>query len=138
MELTHFFKPGEIAPGEGAWVFLLKSPLPANLSPAEQITLFYETAYMAVCNDELAIMYGFERAADLIGAPVSTFMPPSNSILELLETMIKSGYQLENAMSKEHDREGKPIYFMNKMYGIMSDDTIIGGKGTQYLIEKPV
>ncbi|MBK9554571.1 MAG: hypothetical protein V9F05_19825 [Chitinophagaceae bacterium] len=137
MELTHYFQPGEIAPGEGAWVFLMRSPISPDVSIAEQITQFYSNAYMASCNDELAQMYGFDSKNDLVGAPVSTFMPASNSILELLETMIKSNYKLSGAISKEHAKDGRPIFFRNNMEAIFKDGLLIGGKGTQILVEKP-
>lgn len=137
MQLTHFFKPGEIQPDEGAWVFLLKAPLSPDLSPAELISTFYETAYMAVCNHALAKMYGFENTEEMLGLPVSAFMPPSNSILELLEATTKNGFKLENAVSKENDRVGKPVYFLNKMEALFENGLIIGGKGTQIPVEKP-
>lgn len=137
MELTHYFQPGEIAPGEGAWVFLMREPISPDVSIPEQITQFYSNAHMAICNNELAVMYGFDNKNDLIGAPVSTFMPASNSILELLETMIKSNYKLYGAVSKEHDKDGRPIFFRNNMEAIFKDGVLIGGKGTQILIEKP-
>lgn len=137
MELTHYFQPGEIAPGEGAWVFLMRLPISPDVSIPEQITQFYSNAYMAICNDELAHMYGFDSKNDLVGAPVTTFMPSSNSILELLERMIKSNYKLSDAISKEHDKDGRPIFFRNNMEAIFEDGMLIGGKGTQILIEKP-
>ena len=137
MQLTHYFKPGEILPDEGAWVFLLKAPISPTLSPAELISTFYETGYMAACNEALAKMYGFENVDELLGLPVSAFMPPSNSILELLEAMIKNGFKLQNAISKEQDRVGKPIYFLNKMEALFENGLIIGGKGTQIPVEKP-
>lgn len=137
MHITHYFKPGEILPGEGAWVFLLKTPVSPDLSPAELINAFYETGYLAAYNDAFADMYGFEQPDELMGLQLSVFMPPSNNIFELLETMIKNGFKLENGISKEQDHVGKPIYFQNKMEALFDNGLIIGGKGTQIPVEKP-
>lgn len=137
MELTHFFGPDEIAPGEGAWVFLLRKPISIQNSPAEQINHFYTDAYMAACNETLAHMYGFENCNEIIGAPLITFMPATHAIMDLLDQLITSGYKLNNALSKEQDKDGRPIFFLNKMECLFKDGLLIGGKGTQIQIEKP-
>jgi hypothetical protein len=52
--------------------------------------------------------------------------------------MIKSNYKLYGAISKEHAKDGRPIFFRNNMEAIFKDGLLIGGKGTQILVEKTV
>jgi PAS domain-containing protein len=117
---------------EGVWRFELEQPVPVDLPPEEQIERFYAHAFLAECNDAAAHMYGFGRAAELIGARLSDMMPrtdPHN--LEYLQAFVRSGYRLTDAESHEHDREGHERYFLNNLIGIVSDGHILRAWGSQ-------
>src|SRR4051812_3591915 len=63
---------------EGIWCFQIEGTVTADLSADEQIAVFFEKAYLSECNDRMAQMYGFERAADLCGTPLRQLMVPED------------------------------------------------------------
>ena len=107
---------------EAIWRFEIEEPVPVNLSTEEQFEKAYARAVLAECNDSLARMYGYDSAAEIVGSPLSAFLPrddPAN--IEYLRTFIKSGYRLENAESHEIDRRGSPKFFLNNLIGVVED-----------------
>ena len=117
---------------EGVWRFELEEPVPTELPVEEQIERFYTHAYLAECNDVVANMYGFARAAELVGARLGDLLPRSDpQNVEFLHAFIDSGYRLTDAESHEHDREGNDRYFLNNLIGIVSQGRIVRAWGSQ-------
>jgi two-component system cell cycle sensor histidine kinase/response regulator CckA len=117
---------------EGVWRFELEKPVPVHLPEDEQIDRFYQDAYLAECNDVVARMYGFEKAAQLIGTGLADLMPRSDrQNLEYLRAFIRSGYRLTDAESHEYDREGNERFFLNNLIGITSDGHVLRAWGSQ-------
>jgi PAS domain S-box-containing protein len=117
---------------EGIWRFELDEPVSTDLPEDEQIEWCYEHGYLAECNDAMARMYGFERAAEIEGARLADFLvrtDPSN--VEYLRSFIRSGYRLSDAESIEVDREGRPRRFINNLVGAIEDGRLVRAWGTQ-------
>jgi two-component system, cell cycle sensor histidine kinase and response regulator CckA len=103
-----------------------------HLPENEQIDRFYQDAYLAECNDVVARMYGFEKAAQLIGTRLADMMPRSDPHnLEYLRAFIRSGYRLTDAESHEYDREGNERFFLNNLIGITLDGHLLRAWGSQ-------
>src|ERR1044072_113462 len=82
---------------EGIWRLDCVESIPTNLSPDEQIELFYQYGQMGECNLAMAKMYGFASVIDLIGTRLGDFLvkaDPQN--IEMLRAFIHSGYQLSD------------------------------------------
>jgi PAS domain S-box-containing protein len=117
---------------EAIWRFELEEPFSINLPEDEQIELCYRYGYLAECNDAMAAMYGFERAAEIVGARLSDFLVRENERnVEYLRSFIRAGYRLTEAESHELDREGNPKYFLNNLIGIIEDGKLLRAWGTQ-------
>src|SRR5215213_9450274 len=104
---------------EGIWRFELDEPVPTDLPEDEQIERYYRHGYLAECNDAMARMYGFERAAEITGARLGDFVvrdEPGN--VEYLRAFIRSGYRLTDAESVEADRAGRLRHFLNNLVGV--------------------
>ena len=117
---------------EGIWRFELNQPIPVNLTPARQIKLMYERAYLAEANDALAKMYGFRTSKSLIGLRLDEFLikdDPQN--MEYLTAFIRSGYKLSGVESHEVDRNGRDKFFRNSLVGLVQDGKVIRAWGTQ-------
>ena len=77
-------------------------------------------------------MYGFERAADLVGVRLGDLTPRSDpDNLEFLRAFIQNGYRLTGAESHELDRDGKHRYFLNNFIGIVSNGRLRRAWGSQ-------
>jgi two-component system cell cycle sensor histidine kinase/response regulator CckA len=117
---------------EGVWRFELEQPIPVTLPEEEQIDRMYAYAYLAECNDAVAHMYGFERAAELMGARLRDMIPRSDPHnLEYLRAFVRSGYRLTNAESHEYDRQGHERYFLNNLIGIVTEGQLRRAWGSQ-------
>ena len=117
---------------EGIWRFELREPVSINLPVDEQIEHFYRHGYLAECNDAMAAMYGFESAAEIVGAKLEDLLvrdDPNN--VEYLRGFVRSGYRMTEAESHEVDREGNSKYFLNNLVGIIEDGKLLRGWGTQ-------
>jgi signal transduction histidine kinase len=116
---------------EGVWCFELSEPLSIALSPEDQIDRMYADAHLAECNDACARMYGFERAAEMLGARLIAFLPRTEDNTAYLREFILQGYRLNDAESAERDRHGQPKYFLNNLVGIVEDGKLLRAWGTQ-------
>ncbi|HEY7161227.1 MAG TPA: PAS domain S-box protein, partial [Acidobacteriota bacterium] len=52
---------------EAIWRFELEKPIDTTSQEEEQIDQFYSSAYLAECNDVMALMYGYSHAEELVG-----------------------------------------------------------------------
>jgi PAS domain S-box-containing protein len=117
---------------EAIWCFEFEKPMPLSLPPEEQIEFIYRHAFLSDCNDEMARMYGFTRAEDLIGLrPDRLLVRADPRNLEYLAAFIQTGYRLTDAESHELDREGRNKYFLNNLIGIVEDGMLLRAWGTQ-------
>ncbi len=117
---------------EGVWRIELPDPVPISLPPEAQIDRFYAIGELAECNDVMAQMYGFNRAADLVGARLADLLPRSDPRnLEFLHEFVRSGYHLTDAESHEVGKDGSDRFFLNNMVGIVVDGHLVRAWGSQ-------
>lgn len=136
MDISKYFA-GEVIPeNEGLWIMLLDKPVSSGISVAEQINFFYQHGVLAGCNLVMAKMYGFNSKHDMVGLQLADMLPATPSNLEFLETFIRNNYQVSEAESKEIDKDGKPVYFLNSMEAIRENGIVVGAKGRQKILIK--
>lgn len=117
---------------EGIWRFEIEKPVSIHESPEKQVEYFYQYAYLAECNDTLAKMYGYKKAADIVGIRMTDMLDPTDKKnREYLINFVKSGYKLINTESKEQDKNGNIRYFHNSFIGIVENGYIKRAWGTQ-------
>ncbi|HEX8456258.1 MAG TPA: ATP-binding protein [Pyrinomonadaceae bacterium] len=116
---------------EPIWRIEFEPPVPVHLPVDEQIERCYTAGYMAECNDVMARMYGYERAAELIGKRMEDFLPRTEDNLEYLRAAVRSGYRLIDRESQELDRDGRVVYFLNNLVGIVEEGALRRVWGTQ-------
>ncbi len=117
---------------EGIWRFELEEPVPATDSEEAQIECFYRQGYLAECNDEMARMYGYDHAEEIVGTRLGELLPrsvPEN--VEYLRAFVRSGYRIMEAESREVDREGDTKYFLNNLTGTVEGGFLQRAWGTQ-------
>lgn len=117
---------------EGIWRFELKVPLSIHEPVKKQIEHCYEYAYLAECNDVFAKMYGYKKAEDIIGTPLTDILIPTDKKnVAYLEQFITSGYKLTHSETVEKDKKGNIRYFHNTFIGIVEDGHVKRAWGTQ-------
>lgn len=117
---------------EAIWRIELEQPIAVTTPEDEQIQHFYQYGYLAECNNVMAQMYGFSRAAEIIGIRLAKFLTPSEpENLQYLRNFIRSGYRLIDAESLELDKHGNLKYFLNNLVGIVVDGLLVRAWGNQ-------
>jgi PAS domain S-box-containing protein len=117
---------------EGIWCFEFDPPIPLDVPVDEQIEHAYRHGVLLECNDAMARMYGYERAAELVGTRLIDFLPPDDPAnVEYLRTFLDTGHRLTDAETRERDREGNEHVFANNLVAIREGGTIPRVWGTQ-------
>lgn len=117
---------------EAVWRFETAQPLSIDLPEEQLIIEFISNGYLAECNDQMAKLYGFEAAADLVGTRLADFIPlEDSSTLDYFKGFIQSGFKLVNVETHEADREGNEKIFLNNLIGIVENQKLIRVWGTQ-------
>jgi PAS domain S-box-containing protein len=117
---------------EGLWKIDLRKPVSISLSPDEIIAHCRQHAYLADCNDNMARMYGFAKAGELIGTSLDQLMDLEDAErLQNLVSFIKNKFLLTHVETKEFDRFGNVLYFLNNMTGIVEKGMLTRIWGTQ-------
>jgi PAS domain S-box-containing protein len=115
---------------EGIWRVELDQPLAPGLVEDAQIEHFYAHAVLAECNEAMARMYGYQHAADFVGARLEDLLPRSDAHnIEYLRAFIRSGYRLTDSESHGRSRDGEERYFLNSLVGIVEDGRLLRSWG---------
>jgi signal transduction histidine kinase len=119
---------------EGIWLLGFDEPIPTNLPPEEQVERMYKYGYIAECNDVLAQMYGYTSSAEVRGARLLAGLLPNAidpiSYQATLE-LVRKNYRSGNRETKEVNRFGETVYFLNNAVGVIKDNYLVGLWGTQ-------
>ncbi|HYO83219.1 MAG TPA: PAS domain S-box protein, partial [Bryobacteraceae bacterium] len=117
---------------EGVWRFESDQPIHTSWPEERQIEAFFETAWLAECNDAMARMYGYQSASELVGKRLGELLDRSDGRAQgHLQRYIQSGYRLASAESLERDRNGHPRWFVNSMIGVVENGILVRTWGTQ-------
>lgn len=117
---------------EGIWRIDLEKAIHVGTPLDAMINYCYNHAWVAECNDNFARMYGFEKAADIIGTPISKILPNDNpSNRDYFIRFFSNGFKVVNELSYETDKEGNEVILLNNMVGIIEGDYIKRAWGTQ-------
>ena len=119
---------------EGIWFLAFDQPISTHLPAEEQVKLIYEYGYIAECNNVLAQMYGYPSSADMTGVRLLDLqegksLDPLNyqATLKLVREQYRSG----NRETREVNRFGETVYFLNNAVGVIKDEYLTGLWGTQ-------
>ncbi len=117
---------------EGIWRYELLEPLSIKLPVEEQMKHIFKFAYLAECNDNVAKMYGYQTADEIIGARLNEMLPDTQTQnLEYIKSFVKSSYRLSNAETNDIDKSGHTKYFINNLVGIIENEFLVRAWGTQ-------
>ena len=115
---------------EGIWRFELKKPISINQSHQNQITDLFENAFVDESNDAMARMHGYNNAEEMKGVSIKNLLAKNPGNEASLIKLIESGYHLSDVETSQNP-DGKTIYFLNNLIGIIKDGILIRIWGTQ-------
>ncbi|HWT79325.1 MAG TPA: GAF domain-containing protein, partial [Candidatus Methylomirabilis sp.] len=107
---------------EGVWRLDFAPPVPVSLDEREQAELILHRARLGECNDTLARGLGYEKAVDMLEAWVSlddVMGGPQEEKPGAIREFIRSGYRITNLEIPNRDRDGKRVWTLNNIVGIV-------------------
>lgn len=117
---------------EGIWRIEFLESIPLNLSTDEQVKKAFRYGYIAECNDNLAKMYVYKSAEELVGTRLNEILKESvQENISFLKAFVESDYRLNDAETSETDKEGNTKYFLRNLVGIIEDGMVVRAWGTQ-------
>jgi PAS domain S-box-containing protein len=117
---------------EAIWRYELREPLDLNRPVDAQLAHIQEHGYLAELNDAMARMYGFERADEMVGMPLTETLPADDEAAQAyLRLLIDARFALPDVESQEKDREGRLRYFSNSITPVIEDGHLLRAWGTQ-------
>jgi PAS domain S-box-containing protein len=117
---------------QGLWRLELEIPASVEWTTAHIIDHCRKYGYMAECNDQMAKMYGLQKDSDVVGMRIDSLMNfDQPKQVEFFTKFIQSGYTITEAETEEYDINGRKIYFLNNMTGIIEDGMLKRIWGTQ-------
>ena len=118
---------------EGLWMFETEEPVSVNLSPDKIVSYWKQHAILAECNDNLARMYGFEKAEEMMGMRLEELIDFTSPVWwDYLKAFIKNDFTANKVETNEFDKDGNPLYFLNNMKGIVENGLLKRVWGTQH------
>ena len=117
---------------EGIWRFESGRPVDTSLPAEEQLEMLYDHGYLAECNDAMARMYGYERAADFVGAgfeAIRSGLGPDTRANA--RAFIENGYRRIDAETVGFDVEGRKRFFTTNIIGVAVNGYLLRIWGTQ-------
>jgi len=117
---------------EGIWRIELTEAIKIDTPLDKLLELCFNNAHIAECNDAFAKMYGYTGAECMVGVPLSKVLPVTNPVnQEYLIKFLTEGFNVQNEISYETDKDGNQLIFMNNMVGIIEDGYLKRAWGTQ-------
>lgn len=119
---------------EGVWRLDVDPPVPVTLDEREQAELILQRTRPAECNDVYARSFGYENAADLLAAELrlDDIMGGSRGDrLGAILRFIRSGYRITDMEVCNRDRDGRPIWGLTNIVGIVEIDCLVSAWGTR-------
>jgi PAS domain S-box-containing protein len=117
---------------EGVWRFEFAQPVDVNLDIETQVDLTMHGGVLAECNDEMAKMYGYTHAEEIIGVRIAQLLDMSDlANREMFRVFAKARYRISDMESHEIGRDGAHHYFLNNVVGIIENEKLIRIWGTQ-------
>jgi PAS domain S-box-containing protein len=119
---------------EGIWYLAFDQPIPTHLPAEDQVELIYRYGHIAESNDVLAQMYGYPSSAEIQGVRLLDLQ--DGGVLDPLNyqatlKLVNENYRSGNRETREVNRHGETVYFLNNAMGIIKDGCLTGLWGTQ-------
>lgn len=117
---------------EGCYCIELDPPLSIREPLEVQVRHLLEKTKLVECNPAMARMYGMDSTVDLLGKSIGDlFLATDMKNGEALRQFVADRYQARDVETHEVDREGKPVYFLNNVFGVVEGEMLMRLWGTQ-------
>ncbi len=117
---------------EGIWRLEMEQPIDIHLTEDEQIDRFFQTTYLAECNNAFAQMNGASSPDEILGLSICDLFDREDAAnLDLLRRMIRSGYQQTSVELTRQELHTTQKWFLYNCFGVVKNDAVVRAWGTQ-------
>jgi PAS domain S-box-containing protein len=130
-DLPERYKAYELC-GNAIWCMDLKIPVSVSSSEDDLLAHCRQHAVLSECNDNMARMYGYDKAGEMIGATIEELMDLEDPArVNYLKSFFRDGFRTTDMETKEFNRYGTTKYFLNNMVGVVENGLLKRIWGTQ-------
>ena len=114
----------------------MKNPIPIDLPVEEQVEAIFREGYVKDVSDATAKMYGLTRE-ELVGQKIVTvygaeeYQDRNSSVHRYYQHFVQSGYADYLAEAPARTREGKVVWFLATIKGVVEDGHLVRFWGSQ-------
>ncbi len=118
---------------DGIWRYDVVPSLSTRLPARDQAEAILARARLGFCNRAFAQLYGFERADELIGTPLSSLLAGTDEEkIRFVTDLVRTGYRFVNVEAANRTRDGRTVWTVNSVAGIVRRGRLVGGWGTSH------
>jgi len=116
---------------EGIWRYEVRPAVRTSGPPEKQAEAILERSALVDCNAAFARLHGFERPEDMLGLPLSKLLAGSHDEqVRFIAQSIESGYRILDAESVTLDKQGRTVWTLNNVLGMVERGNLVGGWGS--------
>jgi PAS domain S-box-containing protein len=116
---------------EGIWRFTVHPGVRTSGPVQKQAEAILERGVLVECNAAFARLHGFTAPADVVGLPLSKLLDGSHDEqVQFLARSIRSGYRMLDLEAATRDRQGRTIWTLNNVVGVVARGNLVGGWGS--------
>ncbi len=118
---------------DGIWRYDVVPSVSTKLPARDQAEAILARARLGFCNRAFANLYGFERADALIGTPLSSLLEGTDEEkIRFVADSVGTGYRFVSVEAANRDRDGRAVWTVNNVAGIVKRGRLVGGWGTSH------
>ena len=116
---------------EGIWHFVLHPGVRTSGPVQKQAEAILERGVLSECNAAFARLHGFESPVDAVGLPLAKLLDGSHDEqVRFIAQSIESGYRMLDLEAATRDLEGRTIWTLSNVIGVVEGGNLIGGWGS--------
>lgn len=116
---------------EGIWRYEVRPAVRTTSPPERQAEAILKRSTLVECNAAFARLHGYARREDMLGLPLSKLLSGSHDEqVRFIAHSIQSGYRILDAESATLDQQGRTVWTLNNVFGIVERGNLVGGWGS--------
>ena len=111
---------------EAIWKIETNNPIAVETAPEEILSNYKSSGHLAECNEQMAVLLGFENSGQLTGVSMHELMDLDDTCnREYFLRFVKAGFRIINDEAVVKDRKGNTRHILRNMIGIVEEGKLL-------------
>ena len=116
---------------DGVWRYDVMPSVSTKLPEREQAEAILARPHLGFCNRAFAGLYGFESPDELIGIPLARLLAGTDEEkIRFVAESVRTGYRFADVEVTTQNREGRTVWTLNNVAGVVKRGRLVCGWGT--------